>query len=104
MINNQYNIIDKIYKELDRQQNKWGEQNHHPYKWLAILIEKIGKASEASLEAFPFKEKLNTEEYWLNKYREELIQVAAVAISAIDSLERNALEQIKKTKEELKND
>lgn len=70
-----------IYKEICderlRQDEKFGEQNHHPYKWLAILGEEVGEANKAALENKPLE------------YRKELIQVAAVAVSIIKSFERN---------------
>jgi len=73
------NISIDICKELKNQENKWGIQNHDPYKWMSILMEEVGEASKAILEQN------------LENYKEELIQVATVAISAIDSLERNEL-------------
>lgn len=82
-------IIDLVIDELKRQENKWGIQDHHPEKWMAILMEEVGEASEAVLEAFPFKIQLKDREYWLNRYYLELRQVAAVAISAMDCLDRN---------------
>ena len=78
----------KVYSEIAleriRQESKWGEQNHHPMIWLSILGEEYGEACEAANEAY-FPGKLNGE--WGN-YREELIQVAAVAIAMVESLDR----------------
>ena len=82
-------IINLIIDELKRQEDKWGIQDHHPEKWMNILMEEVGEASEAVLEAFPFKIQLKDREYWLNRYYLELRQVAAVAISAMDCLDRN---------------
>ena len=70
-------IIDLIMSERDRQDVKWGEQNHNIYKWLAILGEEVGEVNKAVLE---------------NKYDEvidELIQIGAVTVAMIESLERN---------------
>jgi len=84
------NLIElMIQHEVDFQKEKWGTQNHHPEKWMVILMEEVGEASKAVLEANPVKSRL----YWLKEYKKELIQVAAVAISAIDSLERNELKE-----------
>lgn len=69
-------IVNEIKEERQRQDNKWGEQNHFAYKWLAILSEEVGEAAKAALEEKPLE------------YREELIQVAAVAVAAIESLHR----------------
>lgn len=80
----------KIYHEVAleriRQNDKWGEQNHHPMEWLAILGEEVGEANKAALEAHfsGYKRTGNLEDY-----REELIQVAAVAVAMIESFDRN---------------
>ena len=80
MINKE--ILEEIGQERDRQVSLWGEQNHDPFKWLAILGEEYGEACKAALEQhFPAYPRTSN-------YREELIQVAAVAVAAIDSLDR----------------
>ena len=63
--------------ERDRQDKKWGEQNHDVYKWLAILGEEVGEVNKAALE----------ENY--NETIDELIQIGAVVVAMIESLERN---------------
>ena len=70
-------IVKFIIAERARQDEKWGEQNHDIYKWLAILGEEVGEANKAALE---------------NDYSElmqELIQIGAVTVAMIESLERN---------------
>ncbi len=70
-------IIKLILEERIKQDNKWGEQNHDVYKWLAILGEEVGEVNKAALE---------------NNYDEiisELIQIGAVTLAMIESLERN---------------
>ena len=69
-------VLTEIETERARQDSKWGIQNHEPLKWNAILGEEFGEVSKAILEN-------DTE-----NYREELIQVAAVAIAAVESLDR----------------
>ena len=69
-------ILDEISQERKNQDQKWGEQNHHPVGWLAILMEEVGEASKAAL----------TRDFVL--YRSEMIQVAAVAVAAVESLDR----------------
>jgi len=71
-------VMIDINKERNRQDKKWGEQNHHPLLWLAILGEEYGEACKAELETNGTKHNL----------REELVQVAAVAVSAIESMDR----------------
>ena len=82
MKENQKLIIQDILDERGRQDKKWGEQNHIPLVWLAILGEEAGEVSKAIIENL-FG---NVE---LCEYREELIHVAAVAMGAIESYDRN---------------
>jgi NTP pyrophosphatase (non-canonical NTP hydrolase) len=77
-----HRIIDDLTKERIRQNKKWGEQNHSPEKWLAILAEEVGEAAKAICERM-YAVGSNSQ------YREELIHVAAVAIAAIESYDRN---------------
>ncbi|WP_026131348.1 MazG-like family protein [Leptospira santarosai] len=78
-------ILNEVCAEREKQDLKWGEQNHEPMEWCPILGEEVGEVNKAALEAyFGYKEKGNYSEY-----RKELIQVAAVAIAMIESLGRN---------------
>ena len=70
-------ILAEVANERVRQDRKWGLQNHVPHKWLVILMEEVGEASQAVLQ----RDRL--------KCRQELVQVAAVAVGAIESLDRN---------------
>lgn len=80
-----HNILEEIRAERVRQNAKWGEQNHTPIEWIAILGEEFGEASKEALENH-FKYANNT---GLANYRKELIQVAAVAVQMIECLDRN---------------
>lgn len=71
-----------IELERFRQEDKWGEQNHSPEWWMQILMEEVGEAAKALLEA-------KFGDHMLVIYREEMIQVAAVAVAAIESYDRN---------------
>ena len=71
------NVLNEVASERARQDAKWGEQNHHPYKWLVILGEEYGEACRGAYEKSR------------SSYRTELLQVAAVAVAAIESLDRN---------------
>jgi len=81
------NIFAEIREERQKQDIKWGEQNHKPVEWIAILTEEVGEASKSALEAHFRKCYRDAEE--LGNYRAELIQVAAVAVAMIESLDRN---------------
>lgn len=80
-------IFNEIIQERTRQDEKWGEQNHKPVEWCAILGEEVGEVNKAALEAH-FKQYYKDNEQLAN-YRAELIHVAAVAVCMIESLERN---------------
>jgi hypothetical protein len=73
------NIFQNIALERRRQDAKWGVQNHDAYFWLAILGEEFGEAAKAAVEDRAVD------------LRTELIHVAAVAVAAIESLNRNEL-------------
>jgi NTP pyrophosphatase (non-canonical NTP hydrolase) len=70
-------IASEVLDERERQDRKWGEQNHDPLVWLSILGEEFGEVSKAVLEANA------------PAYREELIQVAAVAMAMVQAFDRN---------------
>lgn len=75
-------VLEEIAKERNRQDEKWGEQNHSPADYLTILGEEVGEANKAALEAkFAGKP-------W-DDYRKELVQVAAVAVAMIECFDRN---------------
>lgn len=76
------NILLEVLEERKRQEQKWGEQNHNPAYWLMILGEEVGEANKAALEHH-FSGKPSED------YREELVQVAAVAIAMIECYDRN---------------
>jgi NTP pyrophosphatase (non-canonical NTP hydrolase) len=65
-----------VLEERGRQDHKWGQQDHHPAVWMVILLEEVGEAAKEILE-----------QNW-EKYREELVQVAAVSLSMLDAFDR----------------
>lgn len=74
-------VLAEILKERGRQDDKWGEQNHDPFLWMAILAEEVGELAQAVLQA-KFGGKT------LADARKEAIQVAAVAVAIIECLDR----------------
>lgn len=80
--------LSDVLDERQRQNEKWGEQNHSPLEWIAILTEEVGKvAKEAHEFHFGVRGTKMIEEK-LRMYRKEMIQVAAVAVQAIECLDR----------------
>ena len=93
-------ILNEIKAERERQNSKWGEQNHKGIEWIAILSEEVGEASKEILDHHFKNPVKNLEgEYVdpangdqalrLSRYRKEMIQVAAVAVQMIECLDRN---------------
>lgn len=67
------NFEQLVRNERSDQNTKWGEQNHEPAWWLAILVEEVGELAKAILE---------TEQGSIVPTKDietELIQIAAVA-------------------------
>ena len=93
----QAGIIDQILYERSMQDEKWGEQNHNPVEWMSILMEEVGEASKEALENH-----FNPDTTNLCKYRHEMIQVAAVALSMIECLDRDNYRKLTKFLEEPK--
>jgi NTP pyrophosphatase (non-canonical NTP hydrolase) len=82
------NAWSEVASERLRQDAKWGEQNHNPAMWLAILTEEVGEVAQAVCKAWvpPYTD---DQIEWLFRYRDELVHVAAVAVAAIESFDRN---------------
>ena len=72
-------VLVDVSLEREKQDNKWGEQNHDPYLWLAILGEEVGEANQAALKAQGDGHSKTWDKEKLRHLREELVQVAAVA-------------------------
>lgn len=87
---NRESIFAEIINERENQDLKWGEQNHHPMIWLGILGEEFGEVCQAATDAF-MQGRTKPVEY--DEYRSELIQVAAVAVSMIECLDRNKYQE-----------
>lgn len=74
-----------VARERDAQRAKWGEQDHDLPTFLTILGEEVGEACKAELHTrFGGPE--------AGKLREELIQVAAVAVQIVEAIDRRARE------------
>ncbi len=76
---------DQIYREItgerEAQDAKWGNQHHSMPVWSAILSEESGEVAEASLRVEFYGEDE------LAHLREELVQVAAVAVHIIEKID-----------------
>lgn len=74
--------IGSVITEMNRQDEKWGaDRNDHPFVWQTILSEEIGVFSQAILHDEFGGHKSGTA-------REEMVQVAAVALQIIEYYDR----------------
>lgn len=69
-------VLKDVAAERERQDQMWGEQNKRRSDWLSILGEEYGESCEANNDGL------------VTQYRKELIQAAAVAVAAVESLDR----------------
>jgi len=74
--------ISSVVDEMCAQDVKWGaDRDQHPFVWMTILTEEVGEAAQASLHR----------EFGGNAaegLRNELVQIAAVALQFIEQLDR----------------
>jgi NTP pyrophosphatase (non-canonical NTP hydrolase) len=77
----QEQAIQLVFEERERQDEKWGEQNHDPILWTAILTEEVGEFAKSALHqkfGGPDADNVMT----------EAVQCAAVSLAIIESLLR----------------
>lgn len=77
-MSNMNDVLGEVVAERECQDKTWGVQDHNEFVWLTILMEELGEASESALEDES------------SQYRQELVQVAAVAVAAIEAYDRKA--------------
>lgn len=75
-------IHDDIDAERDSQDAKWGNQTHSMPVWSVILTEECGEVAEAALRV-----EFHGEAAHLAHLREELVQVATVAVHIIEKID-----------------
>lgn len=87
-------VLDEVFRERERQDQKWGQQNRTAPEYLMILGEEVGEANKECLEVYfasqgpkPPNAEIVPPNY--GAYRNELIQVAAVAVAMVECLDRN---------------
>lgn len=72
-MSNLEDVLSAVIAERQRQDTKWGVQDRSIIEWLAILAEEFGEVSDEVVEVH-FGRKVD-----IADYRQEMIQVAAVA-------------------------
>jgi NTP pyrophosphatase (non-canonical NTP hydrolase) len=79
-------VLDEIHIERTAQDDKWGKQNHDDYRYLAILGEEFGEVAQAALHTEFGGKAAGT-------VRDELVQLAAVAVQWIECIDRREKHQ-----------
>jgi hypothetical protein len=86
----QTDAVLSVITERNRQDEKWGVQNHGLLAWNAILGEERGEFEEALLEGAVF-DNGRREEFPPGRIRKELVEVCAVALAMIECIDRNGV-------------
>ena len=80
---NDIEALALIMSERLRQDERWGQQNHGPYKWLAIINEELGEFSQAVLDT-----EYGGKNGGMGNVEKELVQFVAVGIAILQCLQR----------------
>jgi NTP pyrophosphatase (non-canonical NTP hydrolase) len=80
-------IYFDVSMERERQDTQWGDQSgNDPCVWATVLSEECGEASQAALHV-QFEHRLT-----IADLRNELVQVAAVAVAWIEAIDGAAID------------
>jgi NTP pyrophosphatase (non-canonical NTP hydrolase) len=74
--------LDDVLAERERQNDLWGQQDHEPHVWLAILVEEVGEVGKEIADG------LAGSEWRPDAFRAELVQATAVGLAALESFDR----------------
>ena len=77
-------VMAEVQTERWAQDNKWGVQDHDNPLWSLILGEEVGEACQAALQHGADVDTVHDDSY----LRRELIQIAAVAVNWVESIDR----------------
>jgi len=89
-----YDAIDAVLAERQRQDAKWGQQNHDPVYWLGILGEEFGELCQAINETVFDNGPEERKKGGYTNMRAEAVQVAAVAVAFVEMLDRRYGEDV----------
>jgi NTP pyrophosphatase (non-canonical NTP hydrolase) len=77
----QVDALADVLRERKAQDAKWGEQNHDPFTYLAILVEEVGELAQAALHS-------RFGGHAASGLRTEAVHAAAVALALVECLDR----------------
>ncbi|TGD83400.1 hypothetical protein EU557_03425 [Hymenobacter wooponensis] len=81
-------VIKDVLTERVRQHNKFGYQNRPPFEWFLILSEEVGEVAKECVE-MQFNDASHPHSNPA-AYRKELVEVAAVALAALQNFDMRA--------------
>lgn len=81
-------VLQSVIAERQRQDAKWGQQNHEPIYWLGILGEEFGELCEAINETVFDNGPEARLKGGYDNMRAEAVQLAAVAVAFVEMLDR----------------
>lgn len=76
-------VLHEVAHERQRQDEKWGPVTRPPLEWLGIAAEEFGEVAEKVVKGWVPPES----DFDAGGYRTELIQLAAVCVSAVECLD-----------------
>lgn len=79
-------ILADVSAERERQDAKWGSSHYSPLEWFAVAGEEYGEVAEYVTKGFVPPES----NFDAAGYRNELIQLAAVCVAAVEDLDYGA--------------
>lgn len=85
---NQNPALQSVISERQRQDEKWGQQNHELMAWMGILGEEFGELCQAVNETHFNNGPEERAKGGYANMRAEAVQVAAVAVQFIEALDR----------------
>lgn len=83
-----HEALQRVNQERDRQDTKWGEENHAPQFWTGILGEEYGEYCQAVNETVFYNGAEERKKGGYENMMKELTHVAAVAVGAMEALMR----------------
>jgi len=88
-----HEALQLVNNERNRQDAKWGEQNHAPQYWTGILGEEYGEYCQAVNETVFFNGEEARKLGGYDNMMKELTHVAAVAVGAMEALMRAKIQE-----------
>lgn len=82
-------IFDLIKEERERQDEKWGEQNHTDLEWYAILGEEFGEVGQTLCKTQIDPVDPEEAKKFAPEVKLEIIQTAAVCVAWLECIKRN---------------